>query len=180
MKSFSFDAVESADARVLILGTLPSVKSLAAGEYYAHPRNCFWWIMGELIGAAPHLPYTERLAQLRLSSIALWDVCKTAERAGSSDAKIAMESVAPNDFRTFLGHHPGIELICFNGQPAERLFRRKAMPLLAGLREIPQQVLDSTSPACARIPREEKLARWRKALSPFVKDKHVAPSLQNS
>jgi len=168
MKSFSFDAVESADARVLILGTLPSVKSLAAGEYYAHPRNCFWWIMGELIGAAPHLPYTERLAQLRLSGIALWDVCKTAERAGSSDAKIALQSVEPNDFRSFFASHPRIELICFNGQPAERLFRRKAMPLLADLRAIPFQILDSTSPACARLTREEKLARWREAIEPFL------------
>ena len=163
MKSFSFPAIESADARVLILGTLPSVKSLAAGEYYAHPRNCFWWIMGELIGAAPDLSYAERLARLRQSGLALWDVCKAAERAGSSDAKIAMESVEPNDFRAFLGDHPRIELICFNGQPAEKLFRRKILPLLVGLRAISFQVLDSTSPACARITREEKLARWRKA-----------------
>jgi hypoxanthine-DNA glycosylase len=168
MKSVSFEAVESAEARVLILGTLPSVKSLAAGQYYAHPRNCFWWIMGGLIGAAPELPYVERLNQLRKSGIALWDVCKAAERAGSSDAKIAMDSVEPNDFKGFLRGHPRIELICFNGQPAERLFRRKAMPLLADLRAIPQQVLDSTSPACARLRREEKLARWRKCLEPFL------------
>lgn len=168
MKSFSFEAVESEQARVLILGTLPSVKSLERGEYYAHPRNCFWWIMGNLIGAAPHLPYTGRLERLRLNGIALWDVCKTAERTGSSDAKIAMESIEPNDFRSFLRDHPRIELICFNGQPAERLFRRKAKPLLAGLRAIPFQVLDSTSPACARITREEKLVRWRKCLEPYI------------
>jgi hypoxanthine-DNA glycosylase len=168
MKSLSFNAVESADARLLILGTLPSVKSLAAGEYYAHPRNSFWWIMGELIGAAPHLHYLERLERLRQSGIALWDVCKAAERAGSSDAHILMESVEPNDFRSFLGDHPRIELICFNGRPAEKLFRRKAMPLLTGLRPIPQAVLDSTSPACARIPREEKLVRWRKCLQTIL------------
>jgi hypoxanthine-DNA glycosylase len=168
MKCNSFNAVEPAEARVLILGTLPSVKSLAAGEYYAHPRNCFWWIMNDLIGAARELPYAERLERLRTSGIALWDVCKAAERAGSSDAKIAMESVEPNDFRTFLGLHPQIELICFNGQPAEKLFRRKAMPLLVGLRAIPHHVLDSTSPACARISREEKLARWRECLEPFI------------
>lgn len=169
MKCVSFNAVESPDARVLILGTLPSVKSLAAGEYYAHPRNCFWWIMGQLVGATPHLPYVERLARLRKSGIALWDVCKAAEHAGSSDANIAMESVEPNDLRSFLVNHPRIELICFNGQPAEKLFRRKVLPLLAGLRPIPQQVLDSTSPACARITREEKLKRWRECLEPFIK-----------
>jgi len=168
MKSFSFNAVESPDARVLILGTLPSVKSLAAGEYYAHPRNCFWWIMGELVGASPDLPYADRLQRLRQKGIALWDVCRAAERAGSSDAEIQMESVEPNDFRAFLGNHPRIELICFNGQPAERLFRRKVLPSLQSLRPIPQRVLDSTSPACARITREAKLARWHAALASFI------------
>jgi hypoxanthine-DNA glycosylase len=168
MRCFSFKAVASLDARVLILGTLPSVKSLAAEEYYAHPRNCFWWIMGELIGAAPDLPYTDRLARLSRSGLALWDVCKAAERAGSSDANIAMESIEPNDFKSFLSGHPRIELICFNGQPAEKLFRRKVMPLLAGLRPISQAVLDSTSPACARITREEKLAHWRKCLKAIL------------
>ncbi|MFZ1084828.1 MAG: DNA-deoxyinosine glycosylase [Terracidiphilus sp.] len=168
MRCVSFNSVESAAARVLILGTLPSVQSLQRGEYYAHPRNCFWWIMGKLIGAMPDLPYPKRLDRLRLSGIALWDVCKTAERAGSSDANISLESIEPNDFRSFLSDHPRIELICFNGQPAEKLFRRKALPLLAGLRPIPHQVLDSTSPACARISREEKLMRWRKCLDPFI------------
>lgn len=168
MHCLSFNPVERADARVLILGTLPSVKSLAAGEYYAHPRNSFWWIMGKLVDAAPDLAYAERLEMLRQSGIALWDVCKAAERAGSSDAKIAMDSVEPNDLRGFLESHPRIERICFNGQPAERLFRRKAWPLLAGLPLIPQVVLDSTSPANARIPREEKLTGWRKCIEPFL------------
>jgi hypoxanthine-DNA glycosylase len=173
MKCASFDAVESANARVLILGTLPSVRSLERGEYYAHPRNCFWWIMGKLVGASPDLPYPDlpyldRLGQLRQSGIALWDVCQAAERAGSSDAKIRMDSIEPNDFRLFLDDHPRIELICFNGHPAEMLFRRKVLPLLAGTRLILQRVLDSTSPACARITREEKLARWRECLEPFI------------
>ena len=153
---------------MLILGTLPSVKSLAAGEYYAHPRNSFWWIMGELVGASPDLPYADRLEKLRKSGIALWDVCHSAERPGSSDAEIRMETVEPNDFSAFLGAHPRIELICFNGQPAERLFRRKVITSLHSLRLIPQRVLDSTSPACARITREVKLARWRDTLAPFI------------
>lgn len=168
MKSFSFEAVESADARLLILGTLPSVKSLERREYYAHPRNCFWWIMGEVAGALPDLPYAERLERLRQSGIALWDVCRAAERAGSSDTNILPATVEANDFQGFFAHHPRLELICFNGQPAERLFRRKVLPLLGDLRPIQQRVLDSTSPACARISREEKLARWREAIAPFV------------
>ena len=169
MKSAGFGAVEAPDARVLILGTLPSVKSLEQGEYYAHARNSFWWIMGELIGALPAMAYEDRLRRLRRSGIALWDVCHAAERPGSSDAKIQLPTVEPNDFRTFLAHHRQIELICFNGQPAEKLFRGKVAPLLACLPPIPHRVLDSTSPACARLTREEKLARWRDVLAPFIK-----------
>ncbi len=168
MKGSSFNPVESIDARVLILGTLPSVRSLAAGEYYAHPRNSFWWIISELIGVAPNSPYAERLERLRHSGIALWDVCRAAERAGSWDSNILLSTVEPNDFRSFFATHPRIELICFNGQPAEKLFRRKALPLLGGFRPIPHRTLDSTSPAYARISREEKLARWRKCLEPFL------------
>jgi hypoxanthine-DNA glycosylase len=169
MKYVAFDAIESAEARVLILGTLPSVKSLERGEYYAHPRNSFWWIMGELIGATPDLPYAVRLRRLRLSGIALWDVCHAAERAGSSDAMIRLESVEANDFKSFLANHPRIELICFNGQPAQMLYRRKVLPSLAGLRPIPLKVLDSTSPAYARVTREEKLLRWRECLKLLVR-----------
>jgi hypoxanthine-DNA glycosylase len=168
MKSTGFDAVASPDARVLILGTLPSVKSLEQGEYYAHARNSFWWIMGELIGASPDLAYEDRLRRLQKSGIALWDVCHAAERPGSSDANIRLETIEPNDFRAFFARHRQIELICFNGQPAEKLFRGQVAPLLAGLRPIPHRVLDSTSPACARLTREEKLARWRDALAPFI------------
>lgn len=173
MKSHSFAAVARKDARVLILGTLPGVKSLEQGEYYAHPRNCFWWIMGELVGALPELAYEVRLARLRSSGIALWDVCKAAERAGSSDAKIQMTSIEANDFRSFLGHHPQIELICFNGQPAEVLLRRKVLPWLALRPSIAQRVLPSTSPACASVTRDVKLAHWRECLAPFLPERRT-------
>jgi hypoxanthine-DNA glycosylase len=168
MKSRCFDAIERADAHVLILGTLPGVRSLERGEYYAHPQNCFWWIMGKLVGASPDLPYEGRLDQLRNSRIALWDVCQAAERAGSSDANILMATIEPNDFKSFFANHPQIEMICFNGQPAAKLFHRKVALSITGLRPVQQQVLVSTSPASARVTREEKFARWREALAPFI------------
>jgi hypoxanthine-DNA glycosylase len=168
MRSVGFDAIATAHARVLILGTLPGVKSLEQAEYYAHPRNSFWWIMGELAGAGPDLTYQHRLQHLKHSGIALWDVCHAAKRAGSSDANILIETVQPNNFNAFLSCHPRIEMICFNGQEAEKLFRRMVLPLRAGIHAIPQRTLPSTSPAYAGITREEKLSRWREVLAPFI------------
>jgi hypoxanthine-DNA glycosylase len=171
MNSVGFGAIAATNARVLILGTLPGVRSLEQAEYYAHPRNSFWWIMGELAGASPALSYKDRLRQLKKSRIALWDVCRAAERAGSSDANIVLETVEPNDFSGFLSAHTKIEQICFNGREAENLFRRLVLPLPASLDSIPRQTLPSTSPAHAGMQREEKLQRWRKALEPFIDTK---------
>jgi hypoxanthine-DNA glycosylase len=171
LKSVGFEAIASRDARVLILGTLPGVMSLERGEYYAHPRNSFWWIMGKLVGAWPEIPYKNRLLQLRNNGIALWDVCHSAERSGSSDAKILLQTVETNDFRSFLSGHAQIQLICFNGQPAERIFRCKVNPMLVGIRAIPRRVLDSTSPAHA-IKAEEKLSRWRSCIESLINACH--------
>jgi len=121
---------------------------------------------GELVGALPELAYELRLARLRSSGIALWDVCKAAERAGSSDAKIQMarlRQMIPIVSRPSSADR----LICFNGQPAEKLFRAKALPLLHGTR--PFHSACWTPPAAnARFTREEKLLRWRDCLEPFI------------
>src|SRR5687768_16280967 len=99
MKSFGFEALAAPDARLLILGTLPGAVSLACGQYYAQPRNAFWRIMGELVGASIELPYAKRVECLVAERLALWDVCAVAQRRGSLDA--AIQSMQPNDFATF-------------------------------------------------------------------------------
>ncbi len=162
-QSACFDAVSAEDARVLILGTLPGAESLRRQQYYAKKENSFWNIMGALFGASPERPYEDRLRLLKQRGVALWDVCATAERVGSLDSNI--KAPVANDFPSFFRAHKRIELICFNGQPAEKLFRRHAS---AGLPVIHQMVLPSTSPAHARMRFEEKLSRWREALNPFT------------
>jgi hypoxanthine-DNA glycosylase len=166
MHATGFPPVAAADARVLILGSLPGAVSLARREYYAQPQNGFWRIMGALADAGPDLPYAKRLARLVANRIALWDVCASGFRPGSLDAAIRRDSVTPNDFRGFLDLHPQVGLICFNGATAADLFRRLVSPRLSDrLREIRSVALPSTSPAHAAMRLEEKLMRWREALA---------------
>ena len=102
----SFPPVADSSARVLILGSMPGAASLTAHQYYAHPRNAFWRIMGDLIGAGPDLPYAQRLERLKAAGIALWDVIAECHRPGSLDSAIVGESVVANDFSAFFGRAP--------------------------------------------------------------------------
>ena len=142
-------------ARVLILGSFPSALSLAAGQYYANPRNAFWHITGQLFGFAATAPYDERLAALQSHRIALWDVLRQCRRAGSADSAIDPKSLAVNKFAELFTQYPGITRVYFNGAKAGTLFAR-----LADRPALDYQRLPSTSPAHAVKP-GEKLAAWR-------------------
>ena len=156
-----FPPIADANARILILGSLPGRVSLQRQQYYAQPQNTFWKIMGRLFGAGPELPYDERAQSLVGQGIALWDVCGAAQRPGSLDASIVHSSVVPNDFAGFVESHPRIQLICFNGAKAADLYRRLVLPgLPVTLRPIGYETLPSTSPAHASMTFEEKLAHW--------------------
>jgi len=152
-----FPPVAASDARVLVLGSMPSLASLAAGEYYAHPRNAFWPIMGELLGFDSKAPYAVRTRALSKARIALWDVIVTCVREGSLDANIAQ--AVPNDIHGFLRRHPGIRTVFFNGTAAATLFRRLVEPGLE--RPLDCHRLPSTSPAHAARSFAKKLAAWR-------------------
>ncbi|MCS6948062.1 MAG: DNA-deoxyinosine glycosylase [Steroidobacteraceae bacterium] len=161
-RTVGFGPVEPRRARLLILGTLPSEASLRAGEYYAHPRNAFWPIMGALLGFEAAAPYAQRCDYLRRAGIALWDVCQSAYRRGSLDAAIDRASLEPNDIVGLLRRQPAIDLICFNGGVAARLFARAIRPQLPSLpRPVQCVTLPSTSPAHATLSWRGKLARWR-------------------
>ena len=112
----SFAPIARRDAKVLILGSVPGIKSLEALEYYAHPRNAFWEIMNALCGAARGLPYAQRLERLQDVGIAVWDVLHSAEREGSLDS--AIRHAMPNDLAGLLEDCPAIELIALNGSYA--------------------------------------------------------------
>ncbi len=155
------------DARILILGSLPSQRSLAASEYYAHPQNAFWRIMATLVGAEGS--YSDRCAALCTAGIALWDVLASSVRPGSLDADIQMRTAKVNNFEQFLATHVDIRRICFNGQKAAHIFASRVPPELVENR-IQSFILPSTSPAHAAMGFDTKLEQWRKAISDPLKN----------
>jgi len=151
-----FPPVVDDDARLLILGSFPSVQSLATRQYYGNPRNAFWPITSALFGFDANAPYETRLAALQSHGMALWDVLHKCRRVGSSDAKIDAKSLVANDFGQLFATYRGIRRVYFNGHTADKLFRR----LVHVDAPVSYQLLPSTSPARA-MPPGQKLDAWR-------------------
>jgi len=146
--------VLAADTRVLILGSFPGEASLAARQYYAHPRNHFWPLLAAVVGEPlSELPYADRLASLLAHRIGVWDTIVACARAGSLD--VAIRDATRGETGRVRRAAPDVALVCFNGVTAAR-----AAPAwrAAGYATI---ALPSTSPAYTR-PFAEKLAAWRR------------------
>ncbi len=161
----SFHPIGDANARILILGSMPGKVSLAAGQYYAHAQNMFWRILGEVSGFGSAAPYETRVQALKACGIALWDVLATCTRAGSLDSAIEDASISANDFVSFYRAHPGITQVFFNGAKAEACYRKHVLPVLAdGFGPQQYRRLPSTSPANASMSRAYKQRVWKRAL----------------
>jgi hypoxanthine-DNA glycosylase len=146
--------VIAANTRILILGSFPGAASLAAQQYYAHPRNQLWPILGALTGEnLAGLAYAQRLPRLLAHGFGLWDVLEACEREGSLDSSI--RNAAANDFARLRALCPRLEVVGFNGQAAGRFAPQFAA---AGYRTV---VLPSTSPAHAALSFDRKLESWR-------------------
>jgi double-stranded uracil-DNA glycosylase len=152
------------EPRVLVLGSMPGEASLAAQQYYAHPQNAFWRLVGAVYGFAPELEYAERLRLLTANGVALWDVLARCHRRGSLDSAIERASAATNDFAGLFAAHPTIAVVCLNGALAHDLFERRVVPLVPAASRLVRHRLPSTSPAHAGLGFAAKLAAWRAAL----------------
>ena len=153
-RSVGFEPVVDARTRVLILGSLPGDASLKAAQYYAHPRNAFWPLIGGLLGEGlPALAYEDRLDRLRARGVGLWDVIASAERSGSLD--VAIRSPEAADLRGLAAGLPHLRAVAFNGGLAAKLGRR----ILADLEGIALIDLPSSSPAHA-ISLSAKAESW--------------------
>ena len=152
--------VIDADTRLVILGSFPGVASLAAQQYYGHPRNGFWELVGALIAVDLRgLAYAARLEALRAHGIGLWDVIATAERQGSLDAAIRNET--GNPLRDFVAALPALRAIGFNGGTAARLGRKQLAGAAQGIELFD---LPSSSPAHT-LALDEKHRAWQRLAS---------------
>ena len=157
-----FRAIESQNAKAIVLGTIPGGESLRMRQYYADKKNSFWFIMGRLFGAKPDLDYMERVSILHESGLALWDVLASAERIGSKDSAIIPGSETPNDFCDFFAQHSVVRSVFFNGGSAEELFRRLVLPGLTGHAcNLNLKRLPSTSGVNTHLTKEEKVEKWK-------------------
>lgn len=140
--------------RVLILGSFPGEASLAAAQYYAHPRNQFWRLLSAVLEEdLTSLSYTERLPRLLKRHIGLWDVIERCHRPGSLDSSI--RNAHANDFAFLAQACPRLQRVCFNGKTSGKL--EPAFTTM-GYETV---VLPSSSPANAQFSFEQKLALWR-------------------
>jgi hypoxanthine-DNA glycosylase len=157
-----FPPVERQDAKVLILGSMPGKASLAANQYYAHPRNLFWKITSALLDFDPDALYAKRLESLIRHRVALWDVLQACTRESSLDSDIVESSIVPNRFQEFFDSHRDVAAIYFNGARAEQMYRRHVLPEIAApSRSLYSARLPSTSPAHASLSFAQKLDAWK-------------------
>jgi len=157
----SFDPVYTPQARVLIVGSMPGVKSLEDAQYYAHPRNAFWPMLFDVFGEERTEDYESRKALIRENHLALWDVAGLCEREGSLDSN--MRDIQFNDFASLFEKCPQIHTVLCNGGTAHSLFVKSGF---AGNRKVVR--MPSTSPAYT-MAYDRKLEAWRTALMDALK-----------
>ena len=154
-KISSFPPIIKKDSKILILGSIPGVKSLEMQQYYAHPQNKFWKIICEIFNEEFTTNYQQRIEILEKHHIALWDVIDTCERKGSLDSEIRNEEA--NKIEELLQNFPNIKAIFCNGQKSHKNLQK----ILGKKFRMPIIVLPSTSPAYAGLKYEEKLLSWQ-------------------
>lgn len=155
----AFEPIAPPNARILILGSMPSEASLRQGFYYGHPRNAFWRILSETFGAPLPGSIPEKRALLEANGVALWDVLHSCVRQGSLDS--AIRDMEVNDFAALFARCPGIRRVLLNGGTAKKVFLKYGAQALQHREWV---ALPSTSPAYT-LSYERKLAQWRQALT---------------
>lgn len=160
-KISSFSPIIDRNSKILILGSVPGVKSLEMNQYYAHPQNKFWNIICEIFHEEFTKDYSKRIGILKKHHVALWDVIETCERNGSLDSEIRNEEA--NKIEELLKNYPNITTIFCNGQKSHK----NLIKILGKNFQLPIFVLPSTSPANAGITYQNKLETWKIILEKY-------------
>ncbi len=156
-----FPPIADKSATVLILGSMPGEASLNENQYYAHPQNKFWYIMGEMLCMDPSITYEGKQETVAKAGVAIWDVLKSCKREGSLDSSIKDSSVITNDFELFYSNNNNIKHVFFNGAKAEKEYNKHVIPKISLKHShIEYYRLPSTSPAMAMLSKEQKLDEW--------------------
>lgn len=153
----TFQPIFDENSKILILGSLPSVKSREQGFYYGHPQNRFWKVLAAVLSCEVPATIEEKKHMLLTNHVAIWDVIESCDIIGSSDSSI--KNVVPADIRAVLSK-TGISRIYANGKKAESLYQKYIFPKT----EEPIIVLPSTSPANAACSLEELIWIWGEAI----------------
>ncbi len=155
----SFDPIVDSRTKILILGSIPGIKSLEKVEYYGNKHNQFWKILFSIFKQESVKEcYKNKVNFLLQNRIGLWDVVRNCERKGSLDIAIKHQEI--NDFNSFFNENPQITTILFNGKIAYQFFYKK----YGQIKGITYYVMPSTSPANT-IPFKNKLNEWSLILS---------------
>lgn len=137
-----FKPIVNKNTRILILGSFPGVRSLAARQYYAHPQNQFWKILSGILETdLVSISYREKVKALLDNRVGLWDMVNSCSRKGSSDTSIKRAKL--NDIKGMIKRYPSIQAIFFNGHTSQKLFMK------SGCVHRNNRYLPSTSPAHA-------------------------------
>lgn len=154
----SFPPIIDDYSKILILGSIPGVKSLEKQQYYAHPQNKFWKIIFELFHEDFTDDYEKRMNVLKKNHIALWDVIDSCERKGSLDSEIKNEEA--NQIEELLEKYPNIKAIFCNGGKSYKNLQK----VLGKNFRIPIFLMPSTSPLHT-VSFEKKLEDWKAILN---------------
>lgn len=154
---YSFSPIIDESSKILILGSIPGIKSLEKQEYYAHPQNQFWRLMFDILNRDYSNDYQIKVALLKQNKIALWDTIESCERVGSLDTNIKNEK--GNSVADLLENYPNIKAIFCNGQKAHKNLIKQ----LGKNYHLPIILMPSTSPAYT-MKYDEKAVEWQKIL----------------
>jgi hypoxanthine-DNA glycosylase len=155
--SYPFEPFIPTEAKTLILGTFPSIKSFEDNFYYAHPKNQFWRLLSALFDEDLPQSIDEKKRLLERYNIALWDMVSSCKRKNSLDSNL--RDIEVNDIRAFVKRYPSIQKICFTSKTAQKLYEKNFSDV-----ELETFYLPSPSPAYASVGFEEKLRGYREVL----------------